>query len=201
MNHSFAGPDSRRPPLHDATIHPSRVLIALKQGIRRSSRRCFAPILASILAVVAGVDPASSQTATDAFEVRITLGNECTIAVDDMDFGLVTDLSTAHDTQVGGSVTCTGIAPISVEFDPGTGGSSTFTTRQLGLGQETINYNLYRDAARTEILGDGTGGTFTIGFTSSAGADPFTIYARTAGGQGPKPSGTYASDLVATVTF
>jgi spore coat protein U-like protein len=172
-----------------------------RAGIQFVVRSASLPILATVLASAAGANPAQAQTATASFEVRITLGNECTIAVDDVNFGTFTSLTLAHDAQVSGSVTCTGISPISVEIDQGTGGSSTFATRQMDFEGETIDYNLYRDEARTEIIGDGTGGTFPIGFTSSGGIDAFTIYARTAPGQSVKPAGTYTSDLVATVTF
>ena len=39
------------------------------------------------------------------------------------------------------------------------GSSSTYTTRTLKNGTNALNYNLYRDSARTQILGDGTGGS------------------------------------------
>lgn len=173
----------------------------LEQRRQQASKLVILPILAGFLAGTFVIDALEAQTATASFEVRLTLGNECTIAVDDLNFGSFTNLALAYDAQVNGTVTCTGIAPISVEIDQGTGGSSTFATRQMGYEGETIDYNLYRDPARTEILGDGTGGTFPIGFTSSGGTDTFTIYASTVPGQVAKPSGIYTSDLVATITF
>ncbi|MBB3060524.1 spore coat protein U-like protein [Microbulbifer rhizosphaerae] len=94
-----------------------------------------------------------------------------------------------------------------MSFDAGTGGTSTFATRQMDNGTNTIDYNLYRDAAHTEILGDGdgdgdgSGGTFTITFTSTGGNDEFDVFGRTDPGQNPKPTGTYSSTITATVTF
>lgn len=143
---------------------------------------------------------ASAQTATDQFVVSITVENDCTVQVDDLNFGTVVDLTPEIDADTTGTVSCTGIAPVSVSLDAGTGGASTFATRQME-GPDTIDYNLYRDPARTEILGDGSAGTFTIDFTSTGGADPFEIYGRTESGQNPKPEGTYDSTITATVTF
>jgi spore coat protein U-like protein len=39
------------------------------------------------------------------------------------------------------------------------GGTGTYTARRLTSGAEFLLYNLYRDAARTIVWGDGTGGT------------------------------------------
>jgi spore coat protein U-like protein len=39
------------------------------------------------------------------------------------------------------------------------GRSETFLPRQLGRGTERLAYNLFRDAARTSVWGDFTGGT------------------------------------------
>jgi len=151
------------------------------------------------LALLAG--PAFGQTATDAFVVSITVQNACTIDVTDLGFGTTSDLSSSIPASTSGTVTCSGVNPVSISFDAGSGGSSSFATRQMELGADAIDYNLYRDAAHTEILGDGAGGTFTIDFTSSGGADPFSVFGLTQAGQNPKPVGTYTSTIVATVTF
>ena len=48
---------------------------------------------------------------------------------------------------------------ISISLDRG--GASSFNPRQMLNGSQVLNYNLYLDAARTIIWGDGTGGTQT----------------------------------------
>lgn len=143
----------------------------------------------------------AAQTDDTTFVVSITVENDCLIAVNDLNFGTVNDLTPSISGATTGTVTCTGVAPVSVSFDAGTGGTSTFATRQMDDGTDTIDYNLYRDPAHTEILGDGTGGTFTIDFSSTGGADPFDVYGLTDPGQNPKPAGTYTSTITATVTF
>jgi spore coat protein U-like protein len=144
---------------------------------------------------------ATAQTASTTFDVSITIENSCTVAVDDLSFGSVTDLTAAVPASTTGTVTCTATAPVAVSFDAGTGGTSTFAIRQMASGANTIDFNLYRDAPRTEILGDATGGTVTIGLTSTGGADGFTVYGQTVAAQSAKPPSTYTSIITATVTF
>lgn len=163
--------------------------------------RLLVVTVAMALASVLLASPASAQTASATFDVSITVEADCTIAVDDLTFPTVSDLTPAVAASTTGTVTCTGISPVSVSFDPGTGGASTFAARQMALGADTIDYNLYADAAHTEILGDGSTGTVTVDFTSTGGADGFDVFAETAPSQNPKPAGTYSSTITATVTF
>jgi spore coat protein U-like protein len=157
--------------------------------------------LALCVAVASSASPGLAQTDTDQFVVSITVDQDCFVSVDNLFFGAVTDLTPEISGATTGTVTCTAIAPVSVSFDPGTGGASTFATRQMESNGETVDYNLYADAAHTEILGDGTGGTVTIDFTSMGDHDPFDIFGLTEANQGPKPRGTYTSIITATLTF
>ncbi len=157
-------------------------------------------VCASLFALLASA-PLLAATATDTFEVSIRLQNSCTIAVNDLEFGTVDTLATAHTASTTGTVTCTGIAPVSIAFDAGTGGTSTLANRQMEQGADTIDYNLYRDASHTEILGDGNAATLTIDINSTGGSDGFTIHGMTAPSQNPKPVGYYASTVTATVTY
>jgi spore coat protein U-like protein len=165
--------------------------------MRKLSVCVFAVVLGSLLSA----DSAAAQTATTTFEVSIVIENSCTVAVNNLSFGSVTDLTPAIAATTTGSVTCTATAPVAVSFDAGDGGSSTLATRQMASGGNTINYNLYRNGAHTEILGDGTSGTFTIGLTSTGGADAFTVYGQTVAAQSAKPVATYTTTITATVTF
>ena len=157
-------------------------------------------VLAAALSTALFTGAASAGTDTATFQVSITVENSCDIVISDMDFGLVSSLATTHDAATSGTVTCTGISPLSIAFNVGSGGGS-LAARELSNGTDTILYNLYADAAFTSVLGDGTGGTATIDFSSTGGADAFDVYGQTAAAQNPKPVGTYTSDVIATVTF
>jgi spore coat protein U-like protein len=76
------------------------------------------------------------------------------------------------------------------------GGSGSFAWRELRRGGEVLRYNLYLDAARTVVWGDGTGGSSTgPGATStSGGATTAWVFARVPASQDVS-AGAY-SDLV-----
>ncbi|WP_308364976.1 MULTISPECIES: spore coat U domain-containing protein [unclassified Microbulbifer] len=145
--------------------------------------------------------PLLAQTSSTTFTVSITVESDCLITANNLNFGAVDDLDQSIAGATNGFVTCSAIVPVSISFNAGTGGSSTFATRQMANGANTINYNIYRDSAHTEILGDGSGGTFTIDFTSTGGNDQFMVFGQTDPGQNPKPIGTYSSTITATITF
>ena len=73
-------------------------------------------------------------------------------------------------------------------------------------GTNKLNYNLFYDAAYTQIRGDGTGGSTTGGasFTLTK-ADPTqsttsTIYGRIPSGQ-DVAAGSYTDTIIVTVTY
>ena len=138
---------------------------------------------------------AFAATDTDDFDVTITIENVCTVAVNDLDFNTQTDITSSVAASTTGNVDCTGAGPWVVDFNAG--GSGSFATREMDSGAATIDYNLYRNSGHTEVLGDGTGGTFTL---SGTGDNGFTIYGQTVAGQTP-PTGTYTDTITATVTF
>lgn len=50
------------------------------------------------------------------------------------------------------------------EVQLATGGSGTYAMREMTSGSGTLDYQLYTDASRTTVWGDGTGGTVTHSF-------------------------------------
>lgn len=141
---------------------------------------------------------AAAGTANTQFEVSIIVENNCTVAVNPLVFASTDTLANDVDGATDGSITCTGTSPVTVSFNAGDVGGSTLATRLLSNGTDTVTYNLYRDAGRTEILGDASGGTVTI---ASTGTSTFDVYGRVDGSQNPKPAGTYDANVTATVTF
>lgn len=152
--------------------------------------------LATTLLVVAPL--ASAGTASDSFQVSVTIENSCTIVANDLDFGTRDTLETDIDAQTSVDVTCTGISPLTVSFDNGTGAGATAAARKLTNGGSTIDYVLASDSARTELLGAGAG---TIGALATGGTDVFPIYGRVLANQNPKQVGRYLDTVTATVAF
>jgi spore coat protein U-like protein len=92
--------------------------------------------------------------------------------------------------------------PTPVIVDLNRGGAPTFNPRIMLKAAEQLNYDLYMDAARTSIWGDGTSGTAHYVNNNPPNGQPFTltVYGRIPAGQDVS-AGAYADSVTATVTF
>jgi spore coat protein U-like protein len=119
-------------------------------------------------------------------------------------FGSYDVFSTAHlDSTATVAYSCTK-SVTAPRISLSTGGGGSFSPRQLtgSLGTRA-NYNLYLDAARATVWGDGTGGTAYI-----TGPDPtdtnqvftYTIYARVFAGQDLN-AGAYGDTVTVTINY
>jgi spore coat protein U-like protein len=81
------------------------------------------------------------------------------------------------------------------------GSSGTFNPRSMVLGNSALNYNMYLDAARTSIWGDGTAGT-SLFMVSNPSGKPVTvsIFGRIPAGQ-DVAVGSYSDAIVVTIQF
>lgn len=89
---------------------------------------------------------------------------------------------------------------ISISLDRG--GASSFNPRQMLNGSQVLNYNLYLDAARTIIWGDGTGGTQTYFIKNPPNNQDVTVpvYGRIPTGQSVT-KGAYSNTITVTINF
>jgi len=129
----------------------------------------------------------------------------CTVSVTGVAFGTYTPLqSSALDINGTINIACTGVTGNnSVTVDLSTGASNSYLpTRKLTAGAYTLNYNLYFDAAYTQIWGNGTGGsvqgTATIRRRTPNASLP--VYGAVAAGQDPAP-GSYTDTITVTVNY
>jgi spore coat protein U-like protein len=135
----------------------------------------------------------------------------CSVSATGPSFGIYNPFSPSPD-QVNGliSATCTllsgGAATVSLIDSFSTGASGNYATRTMVSGSNVLNYNIYFDAAYTQIRGNGTGGSQTGGATLNlTSASPTqsvsgTIYGRVPAGQNVAP-GNYTDSIVVTITF
>lgn len=89
----------------------------------------------------------------------VALAN-CTInSVTGLNFGTYSAASPSASDATGQMIfVCTNVqGAITIRLSAGSAGR--FTPRQMGSGRGRLDYNLYIDAARTQIWGDGTGGS------------------------------------------
>jgi spore coat protein U-like protein len=92
------------------------------------------------------------------------------------------------------------VGTVTVDLSPG--GSGAYSSRQMHKGADSLQYNLYLDAARLLIWGNGTGGTSRYGPVLPLLGLPntLTIYGRIPARQA-SPVGAYTDTVVATINF
>ncbi len=103
-------------------------------------------------------------------------------------------------------VRCIGhpVTAFTVSIGPGSSGRAWERTMRSGVG--VLVYNLFVDAARTIVWGDGTAGTLRVPVTPppQRGARPreetLNVYGRIPAGQDPAP-GAYVDTVIITVEF
>jgi spore coat protein U-like protein len=107
------------------------------------------------------------------------------------------DPAAAAPTDSAGTITytCTTAAIVTLS----TGGSGTYIPRALASGVNTLSYNLYADAARTQVWGDFSAGT-TIRFAAAGANSVLSVFGRIPAAQNPNP-GSYADTIVITFFF
>ncbi|MCU0654504.1 MAG: spore coat U domain-containing protein [Polyangiaceae bacterium] len=84
----------------------------------------------------------------------------------------------------------------------GRGGSSSFFPRRMTSGASSLAYNLFLDASRLLVWGDGTGGSLFHGPVTPPESSNVTvnIFGRIPAGQNPSV-GSYSDTLVITLLY
>lgn len=95
---------------------------------------------------------------------------------------------------------CQGRSPWPVQITISRGNNHDGISRRLAQGGEFLRYDLYRDAGRTVVWGDGTyGGSYTAVYPGG-GWIPLTIYARIPKSQ-DAAIGTYTDSVTVIINF
>jgi spore coat protein U-like protein len=113
-------------------------------------------------------------------------GQECNVTVSPLNFGNYNTFSSAPLDATGKvNVNCDTGLPFTVILDKGGTSGSDFHQRKLGTAgrRDGLRFNLYRDSARQEIWGDGTGNTFVVTGIGTGETNTFTVYGRMPAGQ------------------
>ncbi|HEU5286718.1 MAG TPA: spore coat U domain-containing protein [Sphingomicrobium sp.] len=118
---------------------------------------------------------------------------ECEVSPQEVDFGAYDPLSATALNGVGNvQVTCDLPTSFVVSLGPGTG---TVANRRMTGGAAQLNYNLYKDAARLFVWGEGLAGVSTLGTNVQ-----LTVYGRIPAGQ-TVPADVYVDSVAVTVDF
>jgi spore coat protein U-like protein len=127
---------------------------------------------------------------------------KCTIATTSIAFGVYNVFSAAPLDSTGSvGINCNGGAS-HVQITITRGQSGTYAQRTLRRSIESLGYNLFVDAARSAIWGDGTGGSqaYLVGNPPNNTDVTVTIHGRIPAGQDIS-AGAYSDSVSVTVNF
>jgi len=103
------------------------------------------------------------------------------------------------------SISCTGLAQtVSYALKLSAGRSNNIQSRSLGGtgGGADMTYNLFTDASRTTVWGDGASGTsFAGSIAPTDGPVSHTFYGRVPAGQSALRAGAFTDQLVITLEY
>jgi spore coat protein U-like protein len=126
----------------------------------------------------------------------------CTISVTSVAFGNYNVFTTTPDDSTGTITYRCNSSAANISITLSDGSSSTFNPRTLRKGTEVLNYNLYMNAARTTIWGNGTGGTsiYTRANPPNNSNVSLTVYGRIPALQDVS-AGNYTDTVSAVINF
>ena len=131
----------------------------------------------------------------------------CTLTISNFSFGVYSPTHPAPLDATGSvAVNCDGIAGQVIGYTVAinTGSSGSFVSRKMIYAPYALNYNLYLNAARTTVWGDGNVGTGIVAdsYASIAGTNvrSYSVYGRIPSGQA-LPPGSYNDSLVVTLGY
>jgi len=146
---------------------------------------------------------ARAATVSTTFDVTATVVDACSVSATDLDFGSYDPSSgTALDGSSTISANCTVGTGYTLSLDIG-GGGGAYTQRLMdSAGTDTLGFNLFTDAARTQVWGDGSGATATVSSTGAGllTSNNHTVYGRIPISQDVEPE-SYSSTITVTVTY
>lgn len=187
----------------------------MREFIRLRAAHLRAAALLLTLGVAAwlqGPGAALAASATGSFQVSATVTKNCKVSASSLSFGssYVPGGGDANTTSVI-SVNCTKGTPFTVALGAGASTGSTVSNRNMTGGSnptDLLSYQLYTDAGRTTIWGDGTGGTSTSASQNGQGMASSQVVALTVYGQIPDsasnqaaPPDSYSDTVQVTVTY
>ncbi len=122
---------------------------------------------------------------------------DCSVAVNGLIFGDYDVFNSSHTDSTGTiTVSCSAETAYTLKLSAGNG---SFSERLLLDGSHSLSYNIYTDAARSLVWGDGSGGSVTQSGNTDTSAE-HTAYGRIPARQNVYP-GTYVDSIVVTLEY
>jgi spore coat protein U-like protein len=146
------------------------------------------------LAVLAGVLLASTASAQSS--------PSCTISTTSVNFGNYNVFDSAAVVSTGTITYSCNAHATNISISLSKGSSSSYNPRLMVKGAEALAYNLFTDATRTSVWGDGTGGTSVYSRANPPNNSnlSLTVYGQIPPGQDVS-AGTFSDTVSATINF
>jgi spore coat protein U-like protein len=159
-----------------------------------------------VAAALGATGVANAATTTTNFSVTAMVLKTCSATASTLAFGNYTPGAGAVTGTTTVNVKCTNGTSFAVALNGGSTTGGTISQRLMANGTNTLQYNLYKDAAFTTLFGDGTTGSTSSGTGSGvATAVTVTVYGQlpdNAANQNAAPLATnYSDNIIATVTY
>lgn len=159
-------------------------------------------VAAGSLALLGSVG-AQAATANTTFQVTATVVNSCVVSATELAFGSITPTqeatALAKTSEI--SVTCSNAAPYTVSVGFGANaGTAEMRYMKNSVNEDKLAYNIFTEAAHTNVFGDGTAESKTVGLTGTGTAQKITVYGKLLQNQFVS-SGTYADTLSVNVAY
>lgn len=143
---------------------------------------------------------AFAATTTTTFQVTATVASSCSVSASALNFGSYDPLAVLPDDATSTvNVTCNLLTPYTLKLNGGSVANSISAREMNDGGSNDLGYQLYSDALRSTLWGDGTTGSTVTGVGTGLQVG-HTVYGRIANGQNV-PNGSYADTITVSLDF
>jgi spore coat protein U-like protein len=160
--------------------------------------RLLAGFAICLVLVTASTYPVMALTATANLTVTATVLSNCTVSSATLAFGNYDPTGGNVDQSATFQVACTKGTPATVGLN--TGGNAAGAVRRMANGTDFLVYELYKEAARTNVWGNSGTDLVSLAAATSNAAQNLTVYGRLTGLQDVSV-GSYTDTVLVTVTF
>ncbi|MDQ6799485.1 MAG: spore coat U domain-containing protein [Acidobacteriota bacterium] len=156
------------------------------------------------LLLLTAVSGLADGRATLKIDVTALVTPNCRMTLTPLTFGnydpLGSNASQQLDATATLSLTCTRNSIATIAIDQGQNPAGGNLTRRLAAGDQRLDYEIYRDAARTETWSVGTNAVRYVSAAGVSSTNQLMVYGRIPSGQ-EVAAGSYNDVVTATVDF
>ena len=156
------------------------------------------------IAMVSAAAALADGRATVKMDVSALVTPNCRMTLTPLNFGEYDPLgangSQELDATATVTLTCTLNSVATITIDGGQHPAGSNLSRQLASTDQRLSYEIFRDAARTQVWASGSNAVRYVSLTGISSASELTVYGRIPPGQ-EVASGSYNDVVTATVDF